>query len=314
MRKNIVNNIYQLLIPKILRYLFNYFKNKKFREKIKSKNDNHTYVVPYLKDSYLLLEKGSFQDKKFVDHNFEYELVIQDLMKMLVKPEDCIIDIGANHGLHTILLSKLAKNGTVFAIEPDKNSREKLNINLQLSGCTNVKVVNTAIGIKNKKLAFYTSKTRGQFDGSNSIYKESLLSMGVEDLNIKKEIVNVISLDSFVYKNKLKPNFIKMDIEGSEYDAFLGMKKTIKKYSPLLIFEFNSFYLKKSKRIEMNDILSPYYELRLVDVSEKLEYPISHNYVNAKYFSLEKVDMRYSNVSSHIICIPKAKYESLVTN
>ena len=63
----------------------------------------------------------------------------------------------------------------------------------------------------------------------------------MEDLNIKKEIVNVISLDSFVYKNKLKPNFIKMDIEGSEYDAFLGMKKTIKKYSPLLIFEFNSF-------------------------------------------------------------------------
>ena len=309
-----VNNIYQLLIPKILRYLFTYFKNKKFREKIKSKKDNHTSVVPYLKDSYLLLEKGSFQDKKLVDHNFEYELVIQDLMKMLVKPEDCIIDIGANHGFHTILLSKLAKNGTVFAIEPDKNSREKLNINLQLSGCTNVKVVNTAIGIKNIKLDFYTSKTRGQFDGSNSIYKESLLSMGVEDLNIKKEIVNVISLDSFVYKNKLKPNFIKMDIEGSEYDAFLGMKKTIKKYSPLLIFEFNSFYLKKSKRIEMNDILSPYYELRLVDVSEKLEYPKSHNYVNAKYFSLEKVDMRYSNVSSHIICIPKAKYESLVTN
>ena len=34
--------------------------------------------------------------------------------------------------------------------------------------------------------------------------------MGVEDLNIKKEIVNVISLDSFVYKNKLKPNFIKI--------------------------------------------------------------------------------------------------------
>ena len=54
----------------------------------------------------------------------------------------------------------------------------------------------------------------------------------------------------------------------------------------------------------MNDILSPYYELRLVDVSEKLEYPKSHNYVNENILS-EKVDMRYSNVSSHIICIPK---------
>ena len=89
-------------------------------------------------------------------------------------------------------------------------------------------MVNTEIGIKNKKLAFYTSKTRGQFDGSNSIYKDSLLSMGVEDLNIKKEIVNVISLDSFVYKNKLKTNYIKKDIEGSEYDSYLGMKKQLK--------------------------------------------------------------------------------------
>ena len=238
-----VNNIYQRLIPKILRYLITYFKNKKFREKIKYNNDKHTSVVPYLKDSYLLLEKGSLQDNQLIKNNFTYEQVIQDLIKILVKPEDCIIDIGANHGIHTILFSKLAKNGTVFAIEPDKNCREKLNINLQLSGCTNVKVVNTAIGSKNKKLAFYTSKTRGQYDGSNSIHKDSLLSMGVEDLNIKKEIVNVISLDSFVYKNKLKPNFIKMDIEGSEYDAFLGMKKTIKKYSPLLIFEFNTSVL-----------------------------------------------------------------------
>jgi len=159
-----------------------------------------------------------------------------------------------------------------------------LNINLQLSSCTNVKVVNAAIGNKNKKLTFYTSKTRGEFDGSNSIYKESLLSVGVEDLNIKKEMVNVISLDSFVFRNKLKPNFIKMDIEGSEYDAFLGMQKTIKKYSPLLIFEFNNFYLKKNKKIKVHDILSPYYELHLIDLSEKVEYPKSHYYFKSKYF------------------------------
>ena len=42
------------------------------------------------------------------------------------------------------------------------------------------------------------------------------------------------------------------------------MKKTIKKYSPLLIFNLTLF--EKSKRI--NEYLNPYYELRLVDISE----------------------------------------------
>ena len=64
----------------------------------------------------------------------------------------------------------------------------------------------------------------------------------------------------------------------------------------------------------MHDFLSSYYELRLVDVSEKYEYPNSQYYVKSKYFSLEKVDIRYYNESSHIICIPKDKYENLETN
>ena len=64
MRINIINSIYQRLIPKILRYFITYLKNKKFREKIKSKNDKQTVLVPYLNSSYLLLDKGSYVFQK----------------------------------------------------------------------------------------------------------------------------------------------------------------------------------------------------------------------------------------------------------
>ena len=44
--------------------------------------------------------------------------------------------------------------------------------------------------------------------------------------------------------------FIKVDIEGHENSFFKGSIQTIKKFSPLILFELNKkFYLKKTKKI-----------------------------------------------------------------
>jgi FkbM family methyltransferase len=46
--------------------------------------------------------------------------------------------------------------------------------------------------------------------------------------------VRVINLDSFLAKRSFVPTFIKMDIEGSELDALLGLRETISTHSPVL--------------------------------------------------------------------------------
>ena len=45
-----------------------------------------------------------------------------------------------------------------------------------------------------------------------------------------EELINTISLDDVL--NGKKVTFIKMDIEGAEYNALLGSEKTIKKWHP----------------------------------------------------------------------------------
>jgi hypothetical protein len=44
--------------------------------------------------------------------------------------------------------------------------------------------------------------------------------------------IPIITLDDWCAENEVKPDFIKMDIEGSEIDAILGAVKTIVAYRP----------------------------------------------------------------------------------
>ncbi len=53
--------------------------------------------------------------------------------------------------------------------------------------------------------------------------------------------VQAISLDDFCDKFALRPDFLKMDIEGAEYDALLGAKKTISQCRPKLLIELHHF-------------------------------------------------------------------------
>lgn len=55
---------------------------------------------------------------------------------------------------------------------------------------------------------------------------------------LKKKISVFKTLDSL----NIKPFFVKIDTEGSEYDILIGGKKTIQKYNPIILLEVNSFF------------------------------------------------------------------------
>ena len=76
---------------------------------------------------------------------------------------------------------------------------------------------------------------------------------------IKKSIKQYFNKDSFYFKYvattvklrklddfKLKPNIIKIDVEGYEDDVFKGAIRTVLKHSPLILIENPSHYLDRS--------------------------------------------------------------------
>lgn len=68
-------------------------------------------------------------------------------MRMLVAPGDTAIDIGANIGYYSLLLSALTgPDGRVVAVEPNPAAVAALHRNIARNGGTNIRVVESAVG------------------------------------------------------------------------------------------------------------------------------------------------------------------------
>jgi len=129
---------------------------------------------------------------------------------------DIVIDGGANIGIFTIMAGVLAGDtGKVIAIEPDPENLRILRENIKLNKLKNVIIVNKALYSKSGKLL--------------KLYQNGVLS---RILTGKQEVsdlrVESITLDDILKKINLYPTVLKMDIEGAEKFALIGMKRTMR--------------------------------------------------------------------------------------
>ncbi|MBI2270332.1 MAG: FkbM family methyltransferase [Bacteroidetes bacterium] len=137
-----------------------------------------------------------------------------EFLKRTVKKGDVVLDIGANIGFYSKILSGLVgASGKVYSFEPDK-----VNFNYFLkntNSLTNIVPVNKAVADQTKTLKLYTSKL---LNVDHRTYK-------VDEYE-KELTIDAVSIDDFV-NDVFKVDFIKMDIQGFELTALKGMVKTI---------------------------------------------------------------------------------------
>ena len=55
--------------------------------------------------------------------------------------------------------------------------------------------------------------------------------------------VECVSIDGFAYRNRHKPQLIKIDVEGAEHEVLKGAAETMKTHRPVLVVEVHSFAL-----------------------------------------------------------------------
>ncbi len=140
-----------------------------------------------------------------------------------VKPEDVVIDAGANCGHLSVFFSKLVgQKGKIFAFEPDKFNIERIQTNMSLNEdlVDNIKIQDLLLWDKNELIDFYEAGTVGS----------SAVWMPDTEHCVKKQAVTI---DEWVKNNNIqKLDFIKMDIEGAEIEALDGAVVTIKSLKP----------------------------------------------------------------------------------
>jgi len=185
-----------------------------------------------------------------------YEMLI---LKSEVKPGNVVIDVGANIGMYTLLATKLVGNvGKVYSFEPDPISFSNLKRNVLENNIENVVLINKAASSKTGTSKLSISPSQNQA----TRMKNYLIK---DEINSKKyTVIETVSLDDFFENKSKKVDVIKMDIEGSEFEALKGMKNLIDKNDEIkLFFEFNPFTLNRLK----------------VDIPKFLDYLIGFNFI-----------------------------------
>ncbi len=139
-----------------------------------------------------------------------------------LKKGDCVIDGGAWVGDSTLSFAlQVTSSGKVWAFEPDSEQ----SINLK----NTIRTVQLDDFVKVLQMGLWSSETTLNFCISED-YHGAGSYFSTEAYNA----VNVISIDKFVEKEKQTVDFIKLDIEGSEFEALKGAEKTITSCWPRL--------------------------------------------------------------------------------
>lgn len=210
-----------------------------------------------------------------------YEKTELDFVMKNLPKDALVIDVGANIGWYSLNLSRLLDQGQVISFEPFSKNHLELQSNIEANQLKNIKVFQIGLGNKNEKL-----QIRYNTDDHN---------LGMASINLAtydySEDIEVKRLDDFVAQINLKKlKFVKIDIEGFEYEALLGMVETLKAHKPYLLIEQDKNVL-QSNTVEVvqkiDDFLSEIgYQKFLINRSGtlvKINYLTSIEYTNYFY-------------------------------
>lgn len=186
--------------------------------------------LPGLKTSQMINRYGPFKlDAKFAfsdfanwghGHNEGFVQCIEDC-----RGKNCVMDIGAHIGLVTLPMSTVV-SGKVYAFEPASANLAHLGHHLKYNNIENVVLNNYLIGADTQEEMPFYEMNNATGMNSRVIKKDHHLYHQTKQKQV--------SLDDFCGQNQLKPEVIKIDVEGAEYDVILGARKILKNLSPII--------------------------------------------------------------------------------
>lgn len=182
------------------------------------------------KRTVLPILQGRLKGKKWIvgagEHGYwlgSYELRKRLAFERIIQPGAIVYDIGANVGYFSLLAALLAgPEGKVFAFEPLPRNLDYLQKHIKINKIYNIQIIKAAVS---------NQKGEAFFDLGPSAAMGHLSESG----EIK---VRMVCLDQMLEAGELQPpDYMKVDVEGAEYDALRGAQNLLKTYRPVLFLD-----------------------------------------------------------------------------
>ena len=140
------------------------------------------------------------------------------------RPNPCIIDCGANLGMSIIYFKQLYPNASIIAFEADEHIFSFLEKNVESFGYNDVELINKAVWNCDDTLSFIVEGGAGG---------------RIEEETSKGKYKKVVCTSLKKYLTGRKVDFLKIDIEGAEFEVIKDCENELKNIDYLFI-EYHS--------------------------------------------------------------------------
>jgi FkbM family methyltransferase len=164
-----------------------------------------------------------------------------DAVKLFPDRKDILLlDIGANRGAAVGVFLRNTRNCNVYCFEPNPDVFSKAHSRFRSNA--RVKLFNVGLGANEGTFKLFIPVYRGYaFDGLGSLspefddswLSEKLLFYDKKFLQIREVNCQIKRLDDL----NLEPFFMKVDVQGAEFDVVQGSEATLRKCQPILLME-----------------------------------------------------------------------------
>ena len=175
-------------------------------------------------DSYLTADllAGKFENK------------FAELVAAVVCEDDHVIDVGANVGLYSVLLGKVARSGKVLAIEPSPHVLPLLRLNLERNQIRNAQIFEGVCSASRGTTLLHYVPGNDEYSSMAQLIHPDAPRKGRRTTQVATD-----TLDHLVEVYQLKPSFIKIDVEGAECLVLQGASKVLSYFRPLILSELD---------------------------------------------------------------------------
>lgn len=159
-----------------------------------------------------------------------YEPELTSTIRKLAPCMNTMLDIGANIGWYTLLVSQINSHAVIHAFEPIPTTFRSLNENIAVNNATNVCAHNFGLSSRPGSFPFF-------------FYPQGGVNASLQNLSDREDATviecTLSTLDEFACSLKINTSidFIKCDVEGNELFVLQGGMSTIDKHKPIILLE-----------------------------------------------------------------------------
>ena len=165
--------------------------------------------------------------------HFGDDIELNVIKKFSKRKKVFLLDCGANYGFYSLYAASISPFNRVIAFEASKQTCKEFSRNLKLNRSLNIKLENLGVSnSKDKYLKFNESSKDWESSFSHNNFVSSV-----------SQKVRTVKIDDYLKNQKIKDYFLflKIDVEGNEFEVIKSALNTIKKNSPIIIIEFSKY-------------------------------------------------------------------------